>query len=383
MEVYVVHYGEIALKGKNRDYFEKKLIHNLKDALKEKGEVKVIRKSGRLIIEGLNPEDAYIMELIPGIKNFSFAKKVDLDLEIIKQNALHMAIQGREGSFRIETRRMNKAFPLTSLQVNSIVGEEVVKKTKRPVSLENPELTIYIEICQKEAYIYKEKQSGTGGLPVGTSGKVVTLLSGGIDSPVAAFLMMKRGCEVLPVHFFNETLHSPEVRKKIELLAQTFTRIQGKIKLFMVPFGGLQREIIGFVPSIYRMLIYRRTMMRIAERIARREKAELLVTGDNLAQVASQTTPNLRVIYSASSTPVLAPLIGFDKEETVSLARRIGTYNISIMPYADCCSFMVAKHPETRGKVEVVEELERNLMLDLDGAVRGAEIIKFERGKHM
>jgi len=377
MQVYVIHYGEIALKGKNRDYFEKKLIQNIENTLRGFGEIKVLRKSGRLLIEGLNPRDDSLLEFIPGIKNFSHAIKVAPDLEVIKQQALKMAVEGKEGSFRIETRRMNKTFPLTSVQINSIVGEEVVKKTKRPVSLNYPELTIYIELCEKEAYIYKEKKKGAGGLPVGTSGKVISLISGGIDSPVAAFLMMKRGCEILPVHFFNETLHSSQVRKKIEFLCKALTKVQGKIKLSMIPFGNLQRKIIGFVPSRYRMLIYRRTMMKIADKIARAEKAEALVTGDSLAQVASQTTPNLRIIYNASSLPVLAPLIGFDKEETVALARKIGTYDISIMPYEDCCSFMVAKHPETRGRIEIVEELEKNLTLDLEGAIKEAEVIHF------
>jgi thiamine biosynthesis protein ThiI len=375
MEVYVVHYGELALKGKNRGLFEGALVRNITARLDGR---RVKRRYGRLIVEGWGPEVEGALGSIPGIKHFARAESVALDIEAIKGAALRLAKAAPPGPFAVRTKRANKAFPLTSLEVNRLVGEAITAETGRAVSLSEPALTIYIEICEREAYVYAERLPGLGGLPVGTSGKVVALVSGGIDSPVAAFLMMKRGCEVVLLHFFNETLHSLKVRGKIISLAERLAHFQGELKLYMVPFGSLQREIIRAVPARYRMLVYRRTMMKLAEEIARLEGAKALVTGDSLAQVASQTLENLRLIYEATRYPVLAPLIGSDKEETIALARKIGTYEISILPYEDCCSFMVAPHPETHGRPEVIAELEKGLVLDLAGAISRAEIESFD-----
>jgi thiamine biosynthesis protein ThiI len=380
MDIYVIHYGEIGLKGKNRDYFERALMRNIERALGGP-DYGVRRRFGRIIIKDGGADIAEALRFIPGIKYFARAKRVDLEIEAIKEAALQLAeVEGEEArSFKIAARRADKNFPLGSIEINRTVGAHVQQATGKAVSLEEPELTIYIEICDNEAYVYREKVPGFGGLPVGTAGKVISLLSGGIDSPVAASLMMKRGCEVILLHFFNETIHSPGVRRKIAMLGEALTKIQPEIRLYMVPFGELQREIVKFIPAKYRMLVYRRIMMRIADEIAAAEGAKALVTGDSLAQVASQTLENLQVIYAASHRPVLAPLIGFDKEETIQLARKIGTYEISIMPYEDCCSFMIAPHPETRGRLEFIEELEGNLRLDIQAAAGKAEIKDFKR----
>jgi len=372
----VIHYSEIGLKGKNRDYFERALVRNIARSLGDPDR-KVKRRFGRIIVEDGSVEIAEALKFIPGIKYFARAKRTSLEIEEIKAAALELAEADGARSFKIAARRADKNFPLDSIGINRLVGAHVQGATGKAVSLDEPELTIYIEIYDNEAYVYRERVSGFGGLPVGTAGKVVSLLSGGIDSPVAASLMMKRGCEVVLLHFFNETIHSPGVRRKIALLGEALTRIQPEIRLYMVPFGELQREIIKFIPARYRMLVYRRLMMRIADEIATAEGAKALITGDSLAQVASQTLENLRVIYAAAHRPVLAPLIGFDKEETIRLARRIGTYEISIMPYEDCCSFMIAKHPETRGRLELIEELEENLQLDIQAAAAEAEVRDF------
>ena len=376
-EVYVVHYGEIALKGKNRAYCERALMRTLALALEGQGEPRVRKRYGRLLIEGGAPDSSAVLRLVPGIKSFAKAERVALDIEAIKDAALRVAEEDQAKSFMVRTKRSIKSFPMTSLEVNRLVGERIVRETGKSVSLKEPELTIYIEICSEEAYVYAERATGLGGLPVGTAGKVVSLISGGIDSPVAAFLMMERGCRVILVHFFNETVHSPKVRRKISLLGEKLARVQGRTKLYMIPFGRLQREIIKGTPSRYRMLVYRRTMLRIANEVAALEKAKALVTGDSLAQVASQTLDNLALIYSVSRYPLLAPLIGLDKEETIRIAEKIGTYEISILPYEDCCSFMVARHPETHGRPEIIAELEKNLALDLAGAISRAEIESF------
>jgi len=384
-DIYVVHYGEIGLKGKNRELFERALVRNIERALvgaSGEGEAKVRRRYSRIVVTDGSPEIAEVLRFIPGIRYFAQAKRTPLELEAIKAAALELAeVAGREAlSFKVAARRTSKEFPLDSIELNRVVGAHIRRATGKEVSLEEPELVIYIEIHEDEAYLYPEKVQGIGGLPVGTAGRVVSLISGGIDSPVATFMMMKRGCEVPLAHFFNETLHSPQVRRKLERLAQVLTKVQPEIKLYMVPFGELQRGIIRSIPSRYRMLVYRRVMTRLADKIAEVEGAKALVTGDSLAQVASQTLDNLRVIYAAAGRPVLAPLIGFDKEETIKLAKEIGTYEISILPYKDCCSFMIAPHPETHGRLEVIEELERGMHLDLERALAEAEVKRFEVG---
>jgi thiamine biosynthesis protein ThiI len=377
-DVYVIHYGEVALKGKNRDYFERRLISNINWMVRRITDKKAKRRYGRIVLEDGNPDIAEKLRKIPGIKYFARAKKTSLEMDEIKRAAVEV-LPAEFSTFRVDATRSNKSFPLNSMEINREIGGHIAEVTGKAVKLKEPDVTVYIEICEKESYVYIEKVKGIGGLPVGTAGKVVALVSGGIDSPVAAFMMMKRGCAVVAVHFFNQTLHSPQVRRKIEMLAEKLAEIQGGIRLYMVPFGEVQREIIKAVPAKWRMLIYRRSMMRMANLIAKQEKASGLVTGDNLAQVASQTLHNLDVIYKASTLPVLPPLIGFDKEETINIAKQIGTYEISIMPYEDCCSLMIAKHPETRGNPETAEQIEKGINFhELEKkAVEEAEIREF------
>ncbi len=368
--IYVVHYGEIALKGKNRDVFERKLMSNIK----RKTGARVKRRYGRVIVES-DDEISERLRKIPGIKYFAKAVVCDLDIEEIKKVALNVV--GEVSSFKVETKRSNKNFPLTSLEVNKVVGEFVRKEKGLAVDLKNPDKVIYVEIGEKECFVYTEKIPGIGGLPCGVSGKVVAQISGGIDSPVAAFLTMKRGAEVVAAHFFNQTLHSPQVRKKILDLAKKLSEYH-RIKLYMVPFEEVQREIIRVIPAKYRMIVYRRSMMRMSNTIAKKEGAKAVVTGDSLSQVASQTLDNIKVIYAASDLPVLPPLIGFDKEETIELAKKIGTYEISILPYEDCCTLMVAKHPETRAKLEDVERMESFADFKEEEAVDRAEVFEFD-----
>jgi len=370
-EVAVVHYGEIGTKGKNRDFFERKLI----EAIKRKTGAVVRRKYGRIEVEYKEDLERKLSK-IPGIRYFGIGFKTDLDPESIKKTAL-MALPENFKTFKVDTSRSNKSFPMNSVEVNREVGAFIVEKTGKKVDLTNPDVTVWIEICEKEAYVYSRRYEGVGGLPVGVAGRVIALISGGIDSPVAAFMAMKRGCEVVTVHFFNQTMHSPKVREKITKLAEKLAEYQGKLRLYMVPFRDVQFEIINAVPPRLRMVVYRRSMMRMANLIAEKEGCKALVTGDSLSQVASQTLDNINVIYSASKLAVLAPLIGMDKEEIVAYAKRIATYEISILPYEDCCSFMVAQHPETRAKVEDVvkyenfEEIERK-------AVEESEILEVE-----
>ncbi|MFN3384937.1 MAG: tRNA uracil 4-sulfurtransferase ThiI, partial [Archaeoglobaceae archaeon] len=259
---------------------------------------------------------------VPGIRYFGIGFKTKLDIEEIK-SAVLKALPEDFQTFKISASRRNKSFPMNSMEINKILGAFVVEKTEKRVNLEDPDVTIWIEIGN-EALVYSQRFEGIGGLPVGVAGKVVSLISGGIDSPVASFLAMKRGCEVVAAHFFNKTLHSPNVRKKIHAIAEKLSEYQGSLTLYMVPFEDVQMEIIRIVPPKLRMVVYRRSMMRMANLIAEKEKAKAIVTGDNISQVASQTLDNLNVIYDASKLAVLPTLLGFDKEEIVALARKIG-----------------------------------------------------------
>ena len=364
----VVHYGEIGTKGKNRGFFENKLMDNIKKII----DTKIDKQYGRLVLEG-NPKNLADLSGVLGIVSFSPAVRTELDIEKIKDKALLLAKENPAGTFAIETKRSNKNFTLDSKQINRIVGEHVAKNTGMKVDLNSPVKKIFIEVSDKECYIYDKKIPGPGGLPVGVSGTVVSLLSGGIDSPVASYLMMKRGCNVVFVHFHNYT---SKIEEKIEKLVAVLNKYQYKSKLYMVPFFPIQEKIIEKIPETHRMIVYRRVMMRIAGKIAEKEGAKALVTGDNLAQVASQTLDNLNVIHSASNETVFSPLIGMDKNDIIDIAKNIATYDLSILPYPDCCTYMIAKHPETRAKKEEIESMEKELDIKalVDYGIEKAEV---------
>lgn len=361
----VVHYSEIGTKKGNREFFERKLVENLRKKLMSKGVSKVYRRYGRIICDV--DRDAEIENLIkslekmPGVSNFLLAKKASLDIDEIKRVSCDLLEGEKFDTFRVSTTRSYKEFPLNSQEVNGIVGECVSEKLNKKVKLKEPEIEIHIEICEKEAFIGYRKCRGIGGLPTGSAGKLVCSLSGGIDSPVAAYLMMKRGCEIIFAHMYNSVQTGSGLLKKIRDIVESLTEYQLKSKLYIVPFEDLQREIIACVPSRYRMIIYRRCMMRILSKLCKKEQAKAIVTGDSLSQVASQTLENLGCIFEASSYPVFSPLIGMNKEEIVNLAKRIGTYGISIRPYPDCCSFMIAEHPETKARIEELIRMEDSI----------------------
>ncbi|MBI4018499.1 MAG: tRNA 4-thiouridine(8) synthase ThiI [Candidatus Aenigmarchaeota archaeon] len=365
----LVHYSEIGTKGGNRPFFENKLVENIRKSL---GARNSRRLYGKILVEAEDSKDNQrILQHIPGIAHFSPCRVVGPKLDEIRGAVLGAAKKSRAKTFKIESSRSDKAFAYNSLQMNNILGECVRTKTKKKVKLENPALTIFVEVDAKQAFVYTEKIRGIGGLPVGTAGKVVCLLSGGIDSPVAAYSLMKRGCEVIFVHFYNYDEKAKQAKKrKIEEIVKTLNKFQLKSRLYMIPFLELQAELVKHVPPRYRMLIYRRFMFKIAEEIMRSEGAKGFVTGDNIAQVASQTLENLNVIYEATRYPVFAPLIGMNKNEIIEIAEHIGTYKTSILPYEDCCTFLVAKHPETRATIEEIREMES--VLEIESMIKDA-----------
>jgi tRNA uracil 4-sulfurtransferase len=371
----VIHYDEIALKGKNRRYFEEALARNVRTALGPLSE-SVQRLYGRIICtpsEGADRDEiTRRLRRLPGLVHFSLGTTAPKDMEAIGARALEIALAHDFSSFGVKAKRADKSFPLDSAQIGAEVGAHVLSNLGREVKvdLEKPELRIFIELTHTAAFLYGEKIKGPGGLPTGTGGKVLSSLSGGIDSPVASWMMMKRGCEVVFVHIRNETQFAHGAVGKIEDLVRTLTEVQLRSRLYIIPFGELQRRIIAFVPAKYRMIVYRRFMMKILGKVAQKEKAKAIVTGDSLAQVASQTLDNLRCIQAASDLPVLSPLIGLNKEETVVLARQIGTFDSSAVPYPDCCSFMISPHPETRADLAEIERYE--------AAIEDAETMIYE-----
>lgn len=344
------------------------------------------REYGRMTADVVSVSDELLdlLALIPGIRNFSVAHECELELEAI-QNAAKEAVLADFGPdvagrpFRVTSKRSNKQFPLTSPQLNFEVGGFLKSHLSLAVNLDNPEIDIRVEIAKKAAYIYTRKITGIGGLPVGSSGRGVVLFSGGIDSPVAAYTMMKRGMEVVLVHLYNSTINRDFV--KIRDLARQLSIYQGRTKLYLIDLEEFQRHAIAHVPAEYRMIIYKRQMIRSAADIAQQEKGQALVTGDSLGQVASQTLANINAIYDASELPLLPPLIGMDKEEIIALGRRIGTYDISIEEYCDICSFLIAKHPETNAQRQRVAELET--LLPLTGMNYPTRLIRFDGGREL
>jgi len=378
----LVHYAEIGTKGGNRKMFEKCLMRNLDDAGAGLGLGDFRREPGRVSASVGDPERVPEiidrLRMIPGVAWLAPAVALKPDLERITAVAVARAVEHPDSVFRVDTRRTDKTFPMDSLAVNRHVGAAIVAATGRTVNLRDPEYTYSVEIDKKRAYVVWDRQEGFGGLPVGCEGTLVSLLSGGIDSPVSAFAMMRRGCRVHLAHFLNRSLSSNRVVEKIHDIAQRLSWFHGPIDLSVVPFGELQREIVMVVPAKYRMIVYRRAMFRIAELIRADLGALGFVTGDSVGQVASQTLENLHVIREAAEYPIYSPLAGTSKLEIVNLAKKIGTFEISIRPHEDCCSFMVAKHPATKARLGEVRAVEQfDMEAGAAAAFAGRETIRF------
>ena len=387
MTSFVVHYQEIALKGKNRPWFLGRLVRNLQRALADLDIAGVRSLMGRIeVVLGPSADPRAVAVRIGrtfGIANYSYAGRVPLrsDPGLLDLDTLAGAILEDLGdrtcrSFRVSARRADKRFPLTSPEIEREVGGRIKQARGWPVNLDEPDLVVHVELVTSEAFYSFGKERGPGGLPTGTAGRVACLLSGGIDSPVAAYRMMKRGCSATFVHFHSYPILSRASQEKARQLVELLTRYQQHSRLYLVPFGDIQQQVVLAVAGPMRVVVYRRLMLRIAERIARLRGAQALVTGDVVGQVASQTLENIACVDDAVGMPVLRPLIGTDKQEIVTDAQRIGTYETSILPFEDCCSLFVPKSPATRASVDECRAAEAEL--DMDGLVAsciaGAEV---------
>jgi len=374
----IVHYGELALKGRNRPWFLYTLVRSIRAALAGLDVVAVRPMVGRIVVRlGPHTDWAEVRERLgrlPGIGNFARATHVAPDLDAIA-SAVADAVRGRSApSFRVTARRADKRFPVPSPAIEREVGRRVQEAAGWPVNLSAPAVTIRVEVLTADAFFYFEREPGAGGLPSGTSGKVMCLLSGGIDSPVAAWRLIRRGCRATFVHFHSYPILSRTSQDKARELVTRLTRHQLRSRLYLVPFGGIQQRIVVAVPSPLRVVVYRRLMLRIAERLAVVRGARALVTGDVVGQVASQTIANLDVVGSVATLPILRPLIGFDKEEITLEAQRLGTYETSIVPDEDCCTLFTPRFPATRTTREEVEAAEAGLDINelVDRAVADA-----------
>lgn len=381
-QLIVLRYGELFLKGANRGRFEQILIDNVWRALAGIDQVAITRGQGRLFVR-CDPEgsDRALARLrwVFGLSSLSPAWEVEQEIGALCRLARELVRRQietrRPRSFRVRARRSDKQFPHSSVEINTRVGAAIVEETDLPVDLTGPELVLGVEIGPRSSFIFIDRIAGAGGLPVGASGRVALLLSGGIDSPVAGHLMQKRGCTLHPIYFHSFPYTGDRTRAKVIQLAERLRPAQAELTLRVVPFTAVQTAIRDRCPRELAVVLYRRMMMRIAARIGAGAGCPALATGENLGQVASQTLENLATIEQAASLPVLRPLLTYDKAETIALARLIGTYELSIAPYEDCCSLFVPRHPSTRASRASVERAEGALEIAalVDAAVEQTE----------
>ncbi|HIT88488.1 MAG TPA: tRNA 4-thiouridine(8) synthase ThiI [Candidatus Coprocola pullicola] len=379
-KVLIVKFGEVAMRGNNRHIFISQLVKTMRNNLDKEGDFYIVKEQGRLIVEDRGAEMDYdrviprivpifgLVGVCPGVKT------TDQSMQNLREVALkHMQMFfGKEKTtFKVEVKRADKRFALTSKEVAADIGGYILERMDNlTVDVHNPAVTLRVEL-RNDAYVYSKVIKTFGGLPVGSSGKAVALLSGGIDSPVAAWMMAKRGIALECVYFHSPPYTSEWAKQKVEDLAEKIACFAGSIKLHIVPFTQVQLYLLEKVPHDKLTIFLKRAMMKTAEEIAKKSNALALITGDSIGQVASQTLQGIHAINSICTMPVLRPLAGMDKQEIVDLAKKIGTFEISIRPYEDCCTIFVAKHPETRPKTNVIEGIEKKLT-ELDDLINNA-----------
>lgn len=382
-QIILVKYGEIILKGLNRPFFEDILIKNIKTALKDYG-VEVWRAQATVYVKAPKKDehDEIINALskVFGITSITSAYVLPKDIESIKKGTAECLepILKEARTFKVEAKRADKKFPIKSPEICREVGGYIYEQFDNlSVDVNTPDLTVMVEVREQNAYVYSGRTKGRGGMPSGTNSRAALLLSGGIDSPVAGYMVAKRGVLLEAIHFFSHPYTSERAKEKVTELAKILAEYTGGMKVHIVPFTDIQLEIKKKCPEEQLTIIMRRFMMRIAEKIAKNNNLKALVTGESIGQVASQTVEALMVTDDAVSMPVFRPVIGMDKEEIVTIARDIGTFETSILPYEDCCTIFTPKHPNTKPRLEKILVSEKNLDCDalIDTAVTGTETI--------
>ncbi len=368
----LIHYDEIAIKLGNRSWFEKKLVRNIKNKIKSFKYSTIHNFCGRIFINDINQNDQQqffkALKDVMGISSIHLMVNTNTSIESIEEESIK-AVKNYPSdfkTFKILTKRQNKSFSKTSQELNTIIGEAVRVKFNKNVKLKNPDLELRIEIIDDMALIGIQKIQGYGGLPVGTGEKALSLISSGIDSPVASFKMLKRGVQLSYIHFHSSPATGDESIYNVKKIISELSRFQSSTQLFLVPFLDIQKEIMKVSPNKYWIILFRRAMMKVASDIANKNGFKALVTGENVGQVASQTLSNINAISEKAEAPILRPLIGYNKKDIINLAVDIGTYDISILPYEDCCGFFVPKHPETKANLEIIQDVEKRIEIDFN-----------------
>lgn len=357
----LVRYGELSTKGKNKKDFIKRLQHNVRNALKTFDKLEYKTTHDRLYIL-LNGEDAHaikdVLQHVFGISSFSFAVKIPSEIEEMKKTALHIAEAFQGATFKIEARRSDKQFPMISDEINRAIAVDILKKTSLKVDVKHPDLRIQVEVHTFDTYMMTNKIAGAGGYPVGVGGKALVMLSGGIDSPVASYLTMKRGVAIECIHYASPPYTSNAALEKVLDLARSVSRYQGHIRVHIVPFTDMQLAIYQNCDESYAITIMRRMMYRIAEQICEKQRCLAIVNGESIGQVASQTLESMQVINQVTQMPVIRPVVAMDKLEIIAIANKIHTYDISIQPFEDCCTIFTPKNPVTKPTLRKAEKME-------------------------
>lgn len=386
MPVLILHYHEIWLKGCNRNFFTAKLKEAIKLTLEGLPAINVRHEESRMLVQLNTPGEAddgatvseavERLKKVPGIAYLAVATEIQPELDVIVELASDLMLDVSFQTFAVRARRSRKTFPFRSSDIHRQLGRRIEEKMQaagRPVkvNLDNPEVTCHIEVLEHRALVYTKKITGLGGLPTGTAGRLVCLLSGGFDSSIAAYKIMRRGVRLCFVHFYGNPAQpgedSPPIAQEI---VKILTPYQGRARLYLIPFTEIQQQVVASAPQAVRILLYRRLMLRIAERIARRERAHGTVTGDSIAQVASQTLQNMEAVGSVATMPIYRPLVAEDKQDILDTARRIGTYDISTEPFTDCCPMFLPKSPAIFSTVEELDAAEATL--DIPAMVKRA-----------
>ena len=382
-KVILIRFGEIFLKGKNRGFFEKVLVENIKEKLKE-FDAEVIKIPGRYIVQNYRDSDEIdildVLEKIPGIFSFSKAAKIVTDLNKIEELSVEL-MKDKKGTFKVETNRADKTIELNSMQISAKIGGKILAVNKNlKVDVKKPETTLFIDIREdKTTFVYENVIFGVGGMPVGTSGSGLLLLSGGIDSPVAGYMMAKRGVKVAAVHFHSYPYTSNFAREKVEELAKIISAYTGKMTIFMVSMTELQEQINAKCDSSYMITLLRRGMFTIAERLAKKYKKKMIITGESLGQVASQTIESMTVVSEVvKDTPIIRPLVAFDKCETIDIAKKIGTFETSIKPFEDCCTVFLPESPIVRPNLYLTKKEQEKIDFDeiINRAFESIEVVE-------
>ena len=378
----VIHYSEIALKGKNRKYFENLFINNIRKHIKGFQYSSIRLYESRILVNDVNPNDwinlKKILFNVMGLENFILMIQCKSELEELKKAAIHLITNKTFKNFRITTKRNYKNLPFTSQDVNIIIGEFIQKKSLKPVNLDFPDLNIHVELLKDFSLIGVEKIHGFSGLPANCQEKALSLISSGIDSPVASFEMIKRGVSLDYIHFHSYPAINRQSINNVKKILKQLVNYQLNTTLYLVPLLTIQKQIMEIIPDKYWVIFFRRYMVKIANDIAHKYKAIALVTGESIGQVASQTLSNIRAIDNVCDLPIIRPLSGLNKEEIINKAKRINTYNISIEPYEDCCSFFVPPHPETKAKMNIINKLDQTLNIDYNQVMQEIEIQHFK-----